>query len=84
MTHHSNLVEKVAEKVLQSPEVKKALSNLMTNFHHPATMKVTKSVKLSVQMSELVEDRAQISGVTVSDWIRRAIASELRRNDGQA
>lgn len=84
MTHHSNLVEKVVEKVMQSPEVKKALSNLMTNFHHPDTVKVTKTIKLPDTMCRLVENQAHLNGVTFSDWVRRAIIEQLRRNDGQA
>jgi len=72
MTNHSN-----------APEVQEVLDNLMSHFHNSDTTKVMKTIRLSETMSNLVEEQAHDSGLTFSHWVRRAIASELRRSNGQ-
>ena len=72
MTNHSNV-----------PEVQNALDNLMAHFHNPATVKVTKTIKLPDTMCRLVENQAHLNGVTFSYWVRRAIIEQLRRTDGK-
>ena len=59
------------------------LHNIMSNFHNSGTAKVMKTIRLSETMSNLVEEQAHDSGLTFSHWVRRAIASELRRSNAQ-
>ena len=63
----------------EQPGVQEVLDSLMSHFHTPATTKVVKSVKLPDTMCRLVENQASLSGVTFSDWVRRAIIEQLRR-----
>ena len=71
MTTHSN-----------GPEVQEVLDNLMSHFHNSDTAKVMKTIRLSETMCNLVEEQAHDNGLTFSHWVRRAIASELRRGNG--
>ena len=68
---------------LKDVDMEKVLDNLMSHFHNSGTAKVMKTIRLSETMSNLVEEQAHDSGLTFSHWVRRAIASELRRSNGQ-